>query len=118
MSRWIALLFLIAASSHLATAQAPSEAIPEILVSRQLAETERLSVGDVVQLATRADTSDARRFRVAGFYEPTPNPLRLGSVPRQVRMHLPDLLGLTRSPSTPAGTESIAGINEIGRAHV
>src|SRR5262245_59667764 len=111
MSRWIALLFVIAASSHLTTAQAPSGEVPEILVSRQLAETERLSVGDVVQLATRADGSGARRFRIAGFYEPTPNPLRLGSVPREVRMHLPDLLGLTRSPSTPAGTESIAGIN-------
>jgi ABC-type lipoprotein release transport system permease subunit len=111
LNRSIALLGLILALGRVATAQPPSEEIPEILVSRQLAETERLSTGDVVQLASRADGSDARRFRIAGFYEPTPNPLRLGSVPRQVRMHLPDLLGLTRLPSTPAGTESISGIN-------
>ena len=111
MTRAIALLVLIVSFGPVATAQAPSEEIPEILVSRQLAEAERLSAGDVVQLASRADGSDARRFRIAGFYEPTPNPLRLGSVPRQVRLHLPDLLGLTRSPSTPAGTESISGIN-------
>ena len=53
----------------------------------------------------------AREFRVAGIYEPTPDPSRLGAVPREVRLHLPDLLDLTRSPGTPAGTEYIAGIN-------
>jgi len=109
--RSIALLVLIAALDPVAAAQAPSEQIPEILVSRQLADTERLSAGDVVQLASRADGTDARRFRIAGIYEPTPNPMRLGSLPREVRMHLPDLLGLTRSPSTAAGAESISGIN-------
>jgi len=32
-------------------------------------------------------------------------------VPRQVRLHLPDLLALTRSPETPAGTEHVETIN-------
>jgi ABC-type lipoprotein release transport system permease subunit len=91
------------------TAQAPAPAA--ILVSRQLAEAERLSVGDVVQLATDAAGRNARAFRVAGTYEPTPDPMRLGSIPREVRLHLPDLLALTRDPATPAGTEYVQAIN-------
>ena len=83
---------------------------PSILVSRQLAEREGLSVGDEVQLAIEA-TSTSVRFRVAGLYEPTPNPMHLGVVPLEVRLHLPDLLTLTRDPATPAGTESVDRIN-------
>ena len=82
-----------------------------ILVSRQLAETERLAVGDIVQLATEAAGTGARAFRVGGVYEPTPDPMRLGSIPREIRMHLPDLLSLTRDPATPAGTEYVEAIN-------
>ena len=82
-----------------------------ILISRQLATSEGLAVGTVVRLATDAAGTGAREFRVAGIYEPTPDPSRLGAVPREVRLHLPDLLDLTRSPGTPAGTEYIAGIN-------
>ena len=37
--------------------------------------------------------------------------MRLGSVPREVRLHLPDLLELTRDESTPAGTEHVEAIN-------
>jgi ABC-type lipoprotein release transport system permease subunit len=109
--RSLALLVLIATFGRVIAAQAPSEPIPEVLISRQLAEAERLSVGDVVRLAARADGTDARTFRIAGIYEPTANPMRLGSVPREVRLHLPDLLDLTRTASTAAGTESVAGIN-------
>ena len=49
---------------------------------------------------TDAAGTGAREFRIAGIYEPTPDPSRLGQVPREVRLHLPDLLELTR----PAGT--------------
>jgi ABC-type lipoprotein release transport system permease subunit len=87
------------------------EGAAPILVSRQLAEGEGLSAGDVVRLATDAAGVKARSFRVAGVYEPTPDPMRLGSVPREVRLHLPDLLTLTREPSTPAGTEYVEAIN-------
>ncbi len=83
----------------------------EILVSRQLAEAEGLSVGDTVRLGTNADGTGAQAFRIAGTYEPTPDPSRLGSVPREVRLHLPDLLALTRSADTPAGTEHVGTIN-------
>lgn len=99
------LLFFHAAAG--ARAQEP------VLVSRQLAEAEGLSVGNVVRLAPEADGSGAREFRVAGIYEPTPDPSRLGQVPREVRLHLPDLLELTRNPSVPAGAERVSSINVV-----
>jgi putative ABC transport system permease protein len=48
---------------------------------------------------------------VAGIYEPTPDPMRLGAVPREVRLHLTDLLALEHGPATPAGTEHVESIN-------
>jgi len=68
-----------------------------VLISRQLAEGEHLGVGDIVRLAAAADGSGAREFRIAGIYEPTPDPVKLGAVIREVRLHLPDLLELTPS---------------------
>jgi ABC-type lipoprotein release transport system permease subunit len=82
-----------------------------MLVSRQLAESERLRVGDVVQLAPDKNGSEPRSFRIAGIYEPTPDPSRLGDAALEVRLHLPDLLSLTRDPLTPEGTEHVESIN-------
>ncbi len=93
------------------TAQAPAPDVPTILVSRQLAELEGLAEGDTVQLAPEPDGAGARQFRIAGIFEPTPDPMRLGTVPRKVRLHLPDILTLTRDPATPAGAEHIDSIN-------
>ena len=90
-------------------AQPPEQ--PSILISRQLAELEQIAVGDEVQLATNEQGTRARAFRVAGIYEPTPDPMRLGAVPREVRLHLTDLLALERDESTPAGTEHVESIN-------
>jgi putative ABC transport system permease protein len=104
-----ALLTLIA-SLLVAPAHAQDGAA-SILVSRQLAEAEGLSVGSTVRLAPDANGSGAREFRIAGIYEPTPDPARLGSVPREVRLHLPDLLDLTRRPGEPAGTEHVSSVN-------
>jgi ABC-type lipoprotein release transport system permease subunit len=84
---------------------------PSILISRQLAELEELATGDEVELATGEPSGRSRMFRIAGIYEPTPNPMRLGVVPRAVRMHLTDLLALTRDGATPAGTEQVESIN-------
>ena len=84
---------------------------PSILISRQLSEGDHLTVGDVVRLSRSDDGSDVRAFRIAGIYEPTPDPKRLGVVPREVRLHLPDLLALTREPGVPAGTEHVGNIN-------
>ena len=46
-----------------------------------------------------------------GIYEPTPDPSRLGQVPRSVRLHLPDLLDMTRPDGIPAGAEYVASVN-------
>lgn len=104
------LIVLVGAlSGLLLRAQEPSS--PSILVSRQLAEIEGLAVGDQVQLAADERGDRVRTFHIAGIYEPTPDPMRLGDMPREVRLHLPDLLALTRDESTPAGTEYVEAIN-------
>ena len=84
---------------------------PSILVARQLATLEGIAIGDEVELTSDEPGSDRRRFRVAGTYEPTPDPMRLGVASRGIRMHLTDLLALTRDADTPAGTEHVEGIN-------
>jgi putative ABC transport system permease protein len=104
--RHLAVLFVLVAS--VARAQ---DAPHEILISRQLAAEQGLSVGSVVQLATDATGTGAKSFRIAGIYEPVPDPSRLGAVPREVRMHLPDMLDLMREPGQLAGTEHIGSIN-------
>ena len=107
----ITVLALALASAICASLAAQESNIPSILISRQLAELEQIAVGDQVQLATDEKGVDARTFRVAGVYEPTPDPMRLGAVPREVRLHLTDLLELTRDEATPAGTEHVESIN-------
>lgn len=107
----ITLFALTLTGAIVAALAAQQSTTPSILVSRQLAELEQIAVGDQLQLATDEKGTDARRFRVAGIYEPTPDPMRLGAVPRAVRLHLTDLLALTREDSTPAGTEHVESIN-------
>jgi putative ABC transport system permease protein len=85
--------------------------LPSILISRQLSEIEHLAAGDVIRLSDSAEGSRVQQFRVAGVYEPTPDPARLGAVIREVQLHLPDLLNLTRQPGTPAGSEYVQTIN-------
>lgn len=106
-------LFVLALLGTLTASVLPAQNAqpPSILLSRQLAELEGLAPGDEVQLAADARGANPRRFRIAGIYEPTPDPMRLGAVPREARLHLPDLLALTRDPATPAGTEHVEAIN-------
>ena len=84
---------------------------PPILITRQLAEREHLQVGDVVHLVPAVGQTAARAFRIAGVYEPTPDPGRLGAVRHEAQLHLQDLLDLTRDPSTPVGSERVSTIN-------
>ena len=105
--RWSLLLTVLLVAQAPAHADSPAE----ILVSRQLAEAEHLQPGMVVRLGTSVDGSDAREFRIAGIYEPTPDPQRLGQVPRELRMHLPDLLQFTHPQDTLTGAEAVEGIN-------
>ena len=94
-----------------AAASAQDATPPDVLVSRHLAEAEGLRVGTVIRLAHDANGTKAREFRIAGIYEPTPDPSRLGQVPRSVRLHLPDLLDMTRPLDVPAGAEYVASVN-------
>jgi len=104
---WVALIAAVLAGTALRAA----DDLPSILISRQLAETERLRIGDVVRLSPTADGTGVQQFRIGGIYEPTPDPARLGAVIREVQLHLPDLLNLTRESGTPAGSEYVQRIN-------
>jgi predicted lysophospholipase L1 biosynthesis ABC-type transport system permease subunit len=89
----------------------PAAEPASILVSRQLLEKERLSVGNVVWLAGDASGAGAQPFRIVGAYEPTPDPQHLGSPWLEARLHLPDLIRLTNDGSDPASTESVGAVN-------
>jgi putative ABC transport system permease protein len=104
----LAILAVLAGLPAAAVAQ-PRE-LPAVMVSRQAAETLKLTVGSVVQVAP-PDGSRGRDFRVAGIYEPTPDPSRLGNAIHAVRLHLPDLLAVTSPPGGPKGAESVDAIN-------
>ncbi|HEY2432607.1 MAG TPA: ABC transporter permease [Vicinamibacterales bacterium] len=64
---------------------------PDMLVSRQLLEREHLAIGQLVELSPDAAGADAKRFRIAGVYDPVPDPMRFAQPRREARVHLPDL---------------------------
>jgi ABC-type lipoprotein release transport system permease subunit len=90
---------------------ASGESTPDILLSRQLAEQEHIRAGDVVTLALDAHGDRATRFRVAGIYEPTPDPKKFPAKRLEARVHLPDLITLTADRDDPQSTESVSAIN-------
>ena len=91
----------------------PATDPPALLVSRQLRESQGLAVGEIVYLSADASGADAKPFRVAASYEPVPDPMRLGAVRHEVRLHLPDLLTLigARASPDPAAAETVDAIN-------
>jgi putative ABC transport system permease protein len=99
------------------TPTAAQTSTPSVLVSRQLAEAERVNVGDIISLAADPGGTHAQRFRVAGIYEPVPDPMRLNASKQEARLHLPDLLTLTATPADPLATETVDAVNiALGRA--
>jgi putative ABC transport system permease protein len=84
---------------------------PAILVSRQLLASEHLAIGDVVTLSADPKGSRPREFRIAGVYEPVPDPARLGAAALEARLHLPDLMDLSADPADPVASESVRSIN-------
>lgn len=107
---------VIAAAFPLATTPAASDSpvisdLPAILVSRQLAAQEHLRDGDTVTLAADAAGSGSRLFRIAGTYEPTPDPMRFTARRIEARMHLPDLIAMTAESWDPGSAESVTAIN-------
>ena len=102
--------FLMALAVPAATAPSAPD-LPPILISRQLAEQEHLRAGDTVTLARDSRGTRARQFRVAGIYEPTPDPMRFTARRIEARLHLPDLMAMAADPADPGSSESISAIN-------
>jgi putative ABC transport system permease protein len=104
-------ILIVAAASAITSLGAQDPAAPDILISRQLAESRGLRAGDVVQLSPDRTPAHARPFRIAGVYEPTPDPMRFAQQRHEARLHLPDLLGLTADPGDPASMDGVTSIN-------
>ena len=112
----VAVPWLVAGASAPSLLQGASDTTttgdpPAILLSRQLMEAEGLAVGDLVHLSTDPSGREPRPFRVVGRYEPTPDPIRIGTERLEARLHLPDLLALTADPADPLSTETVSAIN-------
>jgi anaerobic selenocysteine-containing dehydrogenase len=100
---------LIAASTTVSS-QTPAPP-PSLLISRQLAESHGLHIGDIVRLSADRSGTNARAFRIAGVYEPTPDPMRFAQQRLEARLHLPDLVSITADRSDPATADTITSIN-------
>src|SRR6185295_14639965 len=64
--------------------------VPQVLLSRHLMREAGVRVGDVVTLAADADGAGSTLFRVAGVYEPTPDPRKFSAQRLEARLHLAD----------------------------
>ena len=102
----VAVLIVIATPGFLVAASSP-----DILVSRQLLAKAHLSVGDTITLAADAKGTRAQVFRIAGVYEPTPDPMRFNVERLETRLHLDDLIRLTSDPSDPSAADAVSAIN-------
>lgn len=113
--RWAAIIIaIVAAGACIAAvaAQAPrAEAPAPVLLSRQLLARAHVSIGDVITLATDARGTSARTFRVAGVYEPTPDPMRFTAERIEARVHLPDLVDLLAAPDAAGSADTVNTIN-------
>ena len=108
--RLIAAAAVVVAATSLAARAASEGSRHDVLISRQLAARAGLHVGDAVTLAADASGTRAATFRVAGVYEPTPDPLRF-SLPRlETRLHLPDGKALLTDPLD-GDADSVDAIN-------
>jgi ABC-type lipoprotein release transport system permease subunit len=113
--RWAAIIIAIAAAGACiaaVAAQAPGAGAPApVLLSRQLLARAHVSIGDVITLATDARGTSARTFRVAGVYEPTPDPMRFTAERIEARVHLPDLVDLIAAPDDAGSADTVNTIN-------
>ena len=101
------LVILISCATALTTAwagraaPAGADGAPAVLISRQLADALHLTAGAPLRLSPDSSGANARDFRVAGIYEPVADPMRINAPKHEVRLHLPDLLGMTADPADP-----------------
>lgn len=93
-----------------------ADSTPDVLVSRQLAAKAHLAVGDIVSVATDSAGTRSRQFRIAGVYEPTPDPMKFNVERLEARLHLDDLLALTADPADPSSADAVSVIN-VGLEH-
>jgi len=105
------LMALMTAASLAASAAQDSAPLPEILVSRQLFAREHLQIGQTVELARNEAGGPAERFRVAGVYEPTPDPMRFAQERLEVRLHLGDAAVLV--PGDGRSPRSLTSVNAV-----
>jgi putative ABC transport system permease protein len=110
-STWLFLTAALVTTVVTTSTQSPPSDPPSILIARQLAESRGLGVNDIVRLSPDPSGTNARPFRIAGIYEPTPDPMRFAQRRLEARLHLPDMLTLTGDPSDPSVAESITAIN-------
>jgi putative ABC transport system permease protein len=77
----------------------PAQTTPaaSVAIERRLAAGLGLSVGDTFRLASAADSLGSL-FSVGAVYEPTADPAEIAKRERHLRLHLPDLAGLLRTP--------------------
>ncbi|MEO8070733.1 MAG: FtsX-like permease family protein [Acidobacteriota bacterium] len=109
-----ALVVALAALGVIVASIAPvgaADDVPGILISRQLATSRHLQVGDVVRVGPSPSGTGARQFRIEGVYEPQPDPLRFAQQQLEARLHLPDLLALTADASDPDAAATVGSIN-------
>lgn len=106
----LALVGLVAVASGAAEPD-PATETPPVLLSRQLMESRGLRSGDVVRLSAKPSGERSRTFRIAGMYEPTPDPIRFAQRSLEARLHLLDLLALTRDPTDSDSSETVGSIN-------
>jgi putative ABC transport system permease protein len=110
MVRILLIAALLATALSIATkVAAQSDQLPAVLISRQLASSAGIGINETVVLSRRPDGTESREFRVAGIYEPTPDPMRLAVRRLEARLHLPDLIALGGGDSPEE--ESITAIN-------
>jgi ABC-type lipoprotein release transport system permease subunit len=93
-----------------------ADSTPDVLVSRQLAAKAHLAVGDIVSVAADSAGTRWRQFRIAGVYEPTPDPMKFNVERIEARLHLDDLLALTADPADPSSADAVSVIN-VGLEH-
>jgi ABC-type lipoprotein release transport system permease subunit len=101
----------LATAATLGHARTVELALPDVLISRQLAEAFSIAPGAIVRFSTDPSGGNPRDFRVAGIYEPVPDPMRINASKHEVRLHLPDLLDMTADPADPLSARTVDAIN-------
>lgn len=104
-------LLVVLTAAPLASAPPVEPEAPSVLISRQLLRDAHLAVGDLILLSADPEGAHAGRFRIAGVYEPTPDPLKYNVERLEARLHLPDLIRLTANPADPQSPESVTAVN-------